>query len=143
MSNILKDDEVAAETARQEQSAWDIANSTATEESYQGYLKIYLNGSHATQAQACIAKLKKEAAQAKSWEESVEWIKSQSGVRCDTNYREQQLQWPSSTGRRSACCSAHRSRRVHHPRPAIAFNAAGGWRRCRNPVSQRSRYSHR
>lgn len=86
MSNILIDCEVATETAQQEQSAWDSANSTATEESYQGYLNIYPTGRHAAQAHACIAKLKKEAAAlAKSLAKSVEWIESQDGVRHETN----------------------------------------------------------
>lgn len=58
MSNILKGDKVVTEHNKQEQLAWDNANSTATVDSYQDYLSNYPNGVYATQALACIDKLK-------------------------------------------------------------------------------------
>lgn len=53
-----------AEAVQQEQGAWDSANSTASEASYQDYLDTYPKGRYVTLAQARIAKLRKEAATA-------------------------------------------------------------------------------
>ncbi len=57
-------EQATSELAQQDQSAWESAGCTATEESYQGYLQTYPQGRYITLAQARIAKLKKEAAQA-------------------------------------------------------------------------------
>jgi formylglycine-generating enzyme required for sulfatase activity len=63
-SRIKKlDDEAATEASRKEQEAWESANSSASEESYQGYLDTYPKGRYATLAQGRITKLKNEAAQ--------------------------------------------------------------------------------
>ena len=56
----------AAEAARQEQSAWESANSSASEESYTEYLGSYPRGQYVTLATARIAKLKKDAANAEA-----------------------------------------------------------------------------
>lgn len=52
------------QAAQQEQSAWDSANGSASEASYQGYLNSYPQGRYAILATARIAKLKKEVVQA-------------------------------------------------------------------------------
>jgi len=60
--NKFKEAAASAQT-KEEKDAWDAANSSATEESYQGYLDLYPKGRFASLATAGINKLKKEAAQ--------------------------------------------------------------------------------
>lgn len=58
-------DQAASNRAQQDQAAWEIASGVATEISYQEYLNNNPNGQYASLAQARIAKLKREAAQAR------------------------------------------------------------------------------
>ena len=58
-------DQAASNRAQQDQAAWETANGVATEISYQEYLNNNPNGQYASLAQARIAKLKREAAQAR------------------------------------------------------------------------------
>ncbi len=58
-------DQAASNRAQQDQAAWESANGVATEISYQEYLNNNPNGQYASLAQARIAKLKREAAQAR------------------------------------------------------------------------------
>ncbi len=54
----------AQQQAQQEQAAWDAANSSASEASYQSYLNQYPRGKYETLASGRITKLRNEAAQA-------------------------------------------------------------------------------
>jgi uncharacterized caspase-like protein len=60
------DDEAAKQVAQEEQASWEMANSSATKESYVSYLNSYPNGRYTSLATVRLEKIKKQASQAQA-----------------------------------------------------------------------------